>query len=137
MGRQLTPEGVDRKSLTGFLSGKPAENWRDYVHLELDFGQPDKATKKQIATGTDLQDSNLSILREARFKLVHFNGDLPPMLFDLQNDPHEMEDLAGDPSHANTLLRLTQKLLSHKMQHANSTFNTVRIRSDGAWGFEN
>jgi len=57
------------------------------------------------------------------------------MLFDLQNDPFEMNNLAEDPTHSGTLLRLTQKLLSHKMRYANSTFNNVRIRGDGAWGF--
>ncbi len=132
---QRIPSGTDGKSLTGFLAGKPPENWRDYVHLELDFGQPDAPTKRQLATGTDLRDSNLAILRESRFKLVHFNGGLPPMLFDLQADPDEIHNLAADPAHAGTLLRLTQKLLSHKMRHADQSLTGVKIRRDGAWGF--
>jgi len=64
---QPIPDGVDGKSLTGFLSGKPAENWRDYVYLELDFGQPDRPTERQMVTGIELQDSGFSILREFRF----------------------------------------------------------------------
>lgn len=37
------------------------------------------------------------MLRRGRWKLVHFVG-YPPQLFDLQEDPHEARDLAGDPS---------------------------------------
>ncbi len=133
---QTMPRGGDGVSLLPVLMGKPPENWRDYVHLELDFSQPDIPTQKQLATGTGVRDSNLAILRENRFKLVHFNAGLPPMLFDLQNDPFEMHNLAADPAHANTLLRLTQKLLSHKMRHADHSLTHIRIRGDGAWGFE-
>jgi arylsulfatase A-like enzyme len=104
--------------------------------MELDFGEPTGPTIWQKATGTTLHQSNLAILREARFKLVHFNGGLPPLLFDLQNDPDEMVNLADDPAHTTTLLRLTQKLLSHRMRHADRTLADVKITSDGAVGFK-
>ncbi|MEK6205847.1 MAG: DUF4976 domain-containing protein, partial [Amylibacter sp.] len=77
-----------------------------------------------------------AILREDRFKLIHFNGDLPPLLFDLDNDPSELNDLAGDAAHAETLLRLTRKLLSHRMKHADRTIADVKITSEGAVGFQ-
>jgi len=44
--------------------------------------------------------------RDGRFKLVLCDADLP-LLFDLEADPHEMTNLAGDPAHSETLSRLT------------------------------
>jgi len=71
-------------------------------------------------------------LREQRFKLVHFNGGLDPLLYDLETDPNEMNNLANDPAHVATLLRLTQKLLSHRMTHADKTLSNIRITANGA-----
>jgi len=127
--------GMDGVSLRPFLEGKTPENWRDCVHLELDFGEPTHTTKWQETTGAPTDDANLAILREERFKLVHFNGGLPPLLFDLQADPDEMHNLANDPAHSAMLLRLTQKLLSHRMRRANRTMTDVKITSEGAVNF--
>ncbi|MEQ1943323.1 choline-sulfatase [Mesorhizobium sp. VNQ89] len=44
-------------------------------------------------------------LRDGRFKLVLCKPD-PPLLFDLEADPHEMTNLANDPKHSETLSRL-------------------------------
>ena len=135
IGRDV-PASMDGASLRPFLEGDAPAQWRDCVHMELDFSEPTGPTKWQEATGTSVHDSNLAILREERFKLVHFNGGLPPLLFDLENDPHEMADLANDPAHAATLLRLTQKLLSHRMKHADRTLTGVKITAKGAVGFK-
>lgn len=132
---QHIPAGMDGVSLRPFLEGKTPAKWRDSVHLELDYSEPDKMTICQEATGVSTHEANLAILREKRFKLVHFNGDLPPLLFDLELDPSELNDLAGDPAHAPTLLRLTRKLLNHRMKHADRTLTDVRITSKGAVGF--
>ena len=44
-------------------------------------------------------------LRDGRFKLTVCAAD-PPLLFDLDADPHETRDLAADPAHAATLARM-------------------------------
>ena len=129
------PASMDGVSLRPFLEGKPPADWRDCVHLELDFGEPDRVTKWQETTGASTAEANLAILREDRFKLVHFNADLPPLLFDLDADPFEMANLADDPAHAATLLRLTRKLLSHRMKHADRTLADVKITANGVVNF--
>jgi arylsulfatase A-like enzyme len=132
---QAVPTGMNGKSLRPFLEGDMPDIWRDCVHMELDFAEPDTDTEWQKATGARLEVANLAILREERFKLVHFNGNLPPLLFDLKDDPDEMHNLADDPAHMATLLRLTQKLLSHRMEHADRTISDVKITGDGAVNF--
>ncbi len=132
---QAVPAGMDGVSLKPFLEGTPPEKWRDAVHLELDFGEPTEITKWQKTTGASVHEANLAILREARFKLIHFNGGLAPLLFDLESDPDELVNLADDPAHASTLLRLTQKLLNHRMRHSDRTLADVKITSEGAVNF--
>lgn len=51
------------------------------------------------------------ILRRGRYKLIHCETT-PPLLFDLENDPQELVDLAGDPAHASTVKELRGELLT-------------------------
>lgn len=50
---------------------------------------------------------------DGRFKLIayHVNGCRRTQLFDLHDDPHELNDLSNDPAHADTRQRLTHALL--------------------------
>ena len=132
---QAVPAGMDGVSLKPFLEGTTPEKWRDAVHLELEFSEPHTTTEWQKSTGVSLHEANLAILREERYKLVHFNGGLPPLMFDLESDPGELVNLADDPAHAGTLLRLTQKLLNHRMRHSDRTLADVKITSKGALNF--
>jgi choline-sulfatase len=40
------------------------------------------------------------MLRTARYKYVYFAGGYPPQLFDMEHDPLEEHDRAGDPIYA-------------------------------------
>lgn len=50
-------------------------------------------------------------LRDGRWKLMLCAVD-PPMLYDLETDPHELVNLATDPEHAETLERLTAQAMA-------------------------
>jgi len=50
------------------------------------------------------------MLRDARHKYVHYAGGYPPQLFDMEADPLETRDLAGDPAHAGTLAACVRAL---------------------------
>jgi len=45
------------------------------------------------------------MVRQGQFKLIYTHGH-PDLLFDLEADPNELKDLAGDPAHGDTLARL-------------------------------
>jgi choline-sulfatase len=49
------------------------------------------------------------MIRKGRFKYIHY-VDYPPQLFDLDADPMEREDLAGDAAHAAVLAALAAAL---------------------------
>jgi len=74
------------------------------------------------------EQRNLSILREEHLTLIYFNGGLPPLLFD-HRDKGETLNLADDPAYAADMLRLTRRMLDHRMTHADATlssfFNTT------------
>ncbi|WP_137701962.1 sulfatase-like hydrolase/transferase [Marimonas lutisalis] len=53
--------------------------------------------------------SGAFMLRKGRWKLNHYIG-FRPELFDLQNDPEELTDLAADPAHADTLAVMQAEL---------------------------
>jgi arylsulfatase A-like enzyme len=121
------PAAMDGRSLLTFLSGAHVDDWRDYAYAELDIGDPESPTPWQDQMGLALREANLSILREERWKVVHFNGGHPLLLFDMERDPGEMENLAQEPAHLPTLLRLTQRLLDHRMRHADHAISDVKI----------
>ena len=54
-----------------------------------------------------------------RFNFVYFTAkDLPPLLYDVTNDPAESVDLAQNVEYAEVVLLATTELLSHRMAHA-------------------
>lgn len=51
------------------------------------------------------------MIRRGRWKLIYYHG-YPPQLFDLEDDPAELHDLAGDPRHAALLDALVGRVLA-------------------------
>lgn len=50
------------------------------------------------------------MVRQERFKLIYTHGH-PDLLFDLETDPNELKNLAGDPAHGDILARLKSILM--------------------------
>ena len=49
------------------------------------------------------------MLRSGRYKLIECVGD-DPVLYDLQTDPEELKNIAGDADYAECLRQMRQKL---------------------------
>ena len=49
------------------------------------------------------------MLRRGPMKYIHYIGD-PPQLFNLEQDPDEINDLAGDPAYGSQLAELEAEL---------------------------
>ena len=110
------PRACDGVSLRPWLSGETPASWRDAVHFEFDLrgGWPRAAPPPM---GLPFDGAGLCVMRTGDWKYVHCPS-LPPVLYDLRNDPHEMRNVAGDPAHAGLLAEATNRMLSWRMLHA-------------------
>lgn len=124
------PLQCDGLSLGPFLDGRGAPaNWRREAHWEYDFRDPtdDKAEKALALT---LHQCTMNIIRDERFKYVHFTK-LPPLLFDLEKDPGEYVNRANDPQYLPVVLEYAQKLLSWRMNHDEQVLTHIALTHDG------
>ncbi|MBR9764711.1 MAG: phosphonate monoester hydrolase, partial [Rhodobacteraceae bacterium] len=64
------------------------------------------------------------MVADKRWKLIHCEGDFPPILFDLQDDPDELIDLGRDPAHAEVIAQMYAKLHAWTRRVAQRTTRT-------------
>lgn len=120
---------LDGQSLLAFLEGGMPESWRDAAFWEFDFRDVELAAAENHF-GLRSQDCNLAVVRDQAFKYVHFNR-LPPLLFDLENDPAETKNLAEEPDYAAVRLRMAEKLLSIRASHLDQTLALTALTDRG------
>ncbi len=72
----------------------------------------------------------MSVIRDERYKYVHFTS-LPPLFFDLEEDPEEFRNLADDPAYQGPLLEYAQKMLSWRMSHEERRLTNTKLTSAG------
>ena len=65
--------------------------------------------------------SLFSMVRDARYKLMHIAGSPEGQLFDLQTDPGEVRNLWEDPAHQDQRMRLLQSLLEWRVKSSVQT----------------
>jgi arylsulfatase A-like enzyme len=124
------PVQCDGLSLTPFLAeGSTPAAWRAEAHWEFDFRDPaDDHVEAHL--GLTLHQCAMNIIRGERYKYVHFTR-LPPLFFDLEQDPHEMVNLAQQPAYLPLVLEYAQKLLSWRMNHDEQTLTHIALTEDG------
>ena len=105
---QVQPyNGIQGVSLLPVLDGGAAALARDSIVIEDDqqravFGLPSGSRLRSIIT------------RRWRMTIAH--GDPYGELYDLQNDPHEMDNLFEDPAHRGVRGGLMEKLAYRQME---------------------
>jgi arylsulfatase A-like enzyme len=126
------PRQCDGRSLLPFLTGETPSDWRTAAHWEVDFRFidlfPDLCPGRELGIAYD--ECCFNVIRDARYKYIHFTA-LPPLFFDLQNDPDELQNLAGDPAYAPLVLSYAQKMLSWRMTNDERTLTHLKVGPDG------
>ncbi len=124
-----TPQDVNGHALSSWLMGTVPERWRTSVFWEFDFRNP-VTRRYEKALGLTSDECTLNVIRDDKFKYVHFTA-LPPLLFDLVRDPGELVNCAKDPAYAETLRDYAQRLLSHRMLHAERSLTNAMLSPRG------
>jgi len=110
-GDPTDPMDLDGRSLMPLLRGTPDPHGPfEETVCELDFG----TREAREILGLDPKRARGWMLRSRRWKYIHWL-DLPPQLYDLENDPDEVSDLAGDPGYASQLREMKDRLTDHML----------------------
>lgn len=80
------PEDIQGESFLPILKGEKPENWRNAIYYHFYEYPAEHAVKRHYGVRND------------RYKLIHFYNDIDNWeLYDLQEDPHEMNNIYGKP----------------------------------------
>ncbi|MCG8491569.1 MAG: sulfatase-like hydrolase/transferase [Sneathiellales bacterium] len=95
LGGEEKPHLLEGRSLLPFLNGETPADWRKAVFSEVDYAW--RGARLSLALSPD--ETRGYMIRSEKWKYISFDG-FPPQLFDLENDPNELEDLGQRNSHA-------------------------------------
>ena len=88
--------------------------WRDYCVSEYDYSTRDA----RRTVGVDQGDARLAMVFDGRWKYIHVEK-MRPMLFDLETDPNELNDLGTDPAFSHQIERLSGLHFEWSRRHHN------------------
>ena len=123
------PRQCDGRSLLPLVCGREVADWRTEAHWEFDFRGLD-AADSETELGVPMDACSLAVIRGERYKYVHFAA-LPPLLFDLEKDPHCFVDLSRDPAAAPAMLACAQKMLSWRIVSSGRDLTGMHVSSKG------
>ncbi len=96
------PPEMQGRSLRPLTTGPPPDDWRRGVYYHY-YEYPHGWHRVRPHYG----------IRTDRYKLIHFYGELDAWeLFDLENDPHELNNLFGSDEYSEIARRLLEQLRS-------------------------
>jgi arylsulfatase A-like enzyme len=126
------PLQCDGRSLAGWLTPEAPGDWRSEAHFEFDFREPADARLERVF-GITMEDCALSVLRDTHGKYVQFAGhpNLPPLFFDLDEDPAQLVNRAGHPAYAARVLDYAQRMLAWRIRYADRTLTGTKLTGQG------
>lgn len=108
-----SPDRFQGKSLLGSLYGEDDFEFKEEIHYEFDY----RSSARAIDSDTEMDKHLLWVLRTKKFKYVHFADDkIPSLLFNLEEDPEEFENIAQDPKYSSIVMDLMNRMLVWRMR---------------------
>jgi len=103
------PADMQGRSMLPLLEGAPGVDWRHSIYYHFYEYPGWHFAKRHYGVRTE------------RYKLIHFYHDIDAWeLYDLQDDPHELKNLADDPAHAAGRAELEAELARLQRQYGDS-----------------
>jgi arylsulfatase A-like enzyme len=94
------PEDLQGESYLPLLKGENPTGWRQSLYYHFYEYPAEHAVKRHYGVSTD------------RYKLIHFYNDIDEWeLYDLQNDPHEMNNLYNTPGYDIVIADMKKELV--------------------------
>ena len=124
------PNDMQGESMRQLLKGETPDNWRNEIYYHY-YEYPKGGHDVKRHYGIRTQD----------FKLIHYYYDIDEWeLFDLKNDPHELNNLYNKPEYNDNVGELKQKLAELRKKYKDNNqedflpgqhFNTVNHKGIG------
>ncbi|CUH49153.1 sulfatase-like hydrolase/transferase [Ruegeria atlantica] len=130
-GSDVPDHVIEGRSLLPFLYGQNPKAWREYVVSEYDYS----ATPEAAALGLDPKQARLFMLADKDWKFIFADGGFRPLLFDLKNDPKELNDLGANPGHAeviNMFMKRLSEWARRPSQRTTVSNDTLLKKRDGS-----
>jgi arylsulfatase A-like enzyme len=108
---------LEGESLLPILRSQRTETLRDYVICEYDYSASPVAT----ALDASVRDGVMFMVANKEWKLVHCEGGYRPILFDLINDPDELNDLGDSDDHWDVIAEMYDKLFAWTRRQSQRT----------------
>ena len=100
------PDDIHGLSLVPLLKGEHLDDWRTALYSHFYDYPAEHMVKRHYGIRTD------------RYKLIHFYNDIDEWeLYDMQNDPHELDNLYGREGYDDLTAELKSRLLSLQEQY--------------------
>lgn len=101
-----TPKEMHGVSFLPLLKGEQPKNWRKSLYYHFYEYPAEHAVKRHYGVRTE------------RYKLIHFYNDINVWeLYDLKNDPHEMNNIYGRPGTEKIVKSLKKELVKLQKQY--------------------
>ena len=126
------PHQCDGRTLLPFVQGVLPQRWRNEAHWEYDFRDMAGGKAAELL-GIDADSASLAAIYDGAYAYVHF-AELPPLLFDVRNDPYWLRNVAEDPAHARAALAYARRMLDWRLRHADRTLTGLAISNQGLVG---
>lgn len=106
------PQEMSGQSLLACIHNK-ADRHRECVFYEYDFRHPANFYFEN-KLGLKPDQCVLNVIRDENYKYVHFAA-MEPLLFDMKNDPNELNNLAQQSQYQSVVIKYLTKLMNHRM----------------------
>jgi len=109
------PADIQGRSMLPLLKGEHPADWRDAIYYHYHEYPAEHAVKRHYG------------VRDSRYKLMHFYNDIDRWeLYDLQEDPHELNNLYGKPGYEKLTAGMMDKLKALQEQYDDPIRHNVK-----------